>query len=344
MDAKSLICCYATWESVIFKGKYTEFQQHFSTFQVYIERWRQQRQNLPGSQFHQMDILYPVNLACALLLPAELEMLIQTGFPTMTIPMTMASCCRIDPFILTSERTVEPNCCSTKCLRVLFQHTPDLSAVFTTEQKISLLKVAIKKQQVHHLQILLENLLTLQLLDNGRGYGLLMDVLSQVYGKNNSREMAKLLIQANCYDKTGVHGNGAENETNFTKYPTPLTMAIVRHPTLVRTMLECGIPIYGQTRKIKACDIMPNLKEAKSRRLYEILSNAQFSDVTLAQKRLDAETLRIFMTYAAHEREHTTSLLFQCRKTIRNRLVYCSKMKVEKLRLPKCLTDYLCFE
>ena len=69
----------------------------------------------------------------------------------------MASCCRIDPFILTSERTVEPNCCSTKCLRVLFQHTPDLSVVFTTEQKISLLKVAIKKQQVHHLQILLEN-------------------------------------------------------------------------------------------------------------------------------------------------------------------------------------------
>ena len=72
---------------------------------------------------------------------------------------------------------------------------------------MSLLKVAVKKQQVHHLQILLENLLTSQLLGNGRGYDLLMDVLSQVYGKNNSREMAKLLIQANCYDKPGYDGN-----------------------------------------------------------------------------------------------------------------------------------------
>ena len=156
--------------------------------------------------------------------------------------------------------------------------------------------------------------------------------------------MAKLLIQANCYDKTGGDGNATEKEAIVTKYPTPLTMAIVRHPTLVKTMLECGIPIYGHRRKIKACDILPNLKEAKSRRLYELLTNAQFSDVTLAQERLDAETLRTFMTYAAHERDHTTSLLFQCRKTIRNRLVYCSKMNVEKLRLPKCLTDYLCFE
>ena len=290
-----------------------------------------------------MDILYPVNLACALLLPAELEMLIQTGFPTMTIPMTMASCCRIDPFILTSERTVEPNCCSTKCLRVLFQHTPNLSAVFTTEQTMSLLKVAVKKQQVHHLQILLENLLTSQLLGNGRGYDLLMDVLSQVYGKNNSREMAKLLIQANCYDKaTGCDGNAMA--TKATKYPTPLTLAIVRHPTLVRTMLECGVPIYGQTRKIKACDVMPSLREAKSRRLYALLADAQFSDVILAQERLDDETLRIFMTYVTHERDHTTSLLFQCRKTIRNRLVYCSQINVEKLRLPKCLTDHLSFE
>ena len=129
---------------------------------------------------------------------------------------------------------------------------------------------------------------------------MLMDVLSQVYGKNNSREMAKLLIQANCYDKaTGCDGNAMG--TKATKYPTPLTLVIVHHPTLVRTMLECGVPIYGQTRKIKACDVMLSLREAKSRRLYALLADAQFSDVILAQERLDDETLRIFMMYVTHE-------------------------------------------
>ena len=277
-----------------------------------MDRWRQHREKSTGYSQHRMDLLYPVNMACALQLPVELQTLINRGFPV--FPVTSYSH-GVDPFSLTLEKSVEANTSGANCLRVLFQSiTPSVGNFFTNEHKMSLLKTAIKKQHVTNLRILLDNILTThELLSNGEGYELLMDVLSQSYGKNNCREMAKLLVKANCYYKKGFYSNNKvvtmETKTHL-KYPTPLTLTILNHPALVETLLECGVPIYGQNRKIKAEDAIPRLKDAKSRRLYAALKDAQFSDVILAKQRLDAETLKIFTTYAAHEKEHISSLMF----------------------------------
>ena len=256
-------------------------------------------------------------------------MLIKAGFPLIDDNNSL-SYYKIDPFSLTVERTSETNISSIKCLNTLFKHSSRVHLDFSTPHKMTILNAVVKKQHYQHLQILLENFLDVEMTRDEHWPELLISVLSQSHGRNNSREMAKLLIKTNCCDY-------------FTKetYPSPLTLAIVYHPSLVRTFLECGVPIWGTCRRVSPDKIPPWLKEIKFRKLYTMLKEADFSDTILAEEHLDDETLQTFTFCAVHQREHSGSLLFHCRKTIRRRLVYCSRTNVEKLDLPRCLREYI---
>ncbi len=291
----------------------------------YTARWMEETRN-SRTYKNIMDILYPVNLACILQLPHALELLLSAGFS-----QCIATSLQTEPVVLAVERDLNSSVASHQCLELLFKYGLDIQAhPQAPELNYLLMRTTVQKHQVRHLETLLDN----GLKSDEAGL-LLMYTLCQKIAMERNQQIAHLLIQANACE---VYATGINSQ-----YPTPLSVAIIQHPSLVMPLLECGIPVCSYTGKTTKDRLEPSwFKQARFRLLRNALQASDFCDIKLAKAFLEkGNLLEQFLMYIENIREIQMSLSFKCRKVIRKSLGYCNEERLRQLGIPQRLVKYI---